>query len=90
MTRDEYKKLAESTAEAAFKRCADKHIPELLRRMTLATLREAIKGILAVAVLDRDLSTEDFDFISETCRAISDAFTETYGVKKKEAVHAGA
>lgn len=76
MTKDEYSKLAESTAEAAFKRCADKHIPELLRRMTLATLREAIKGILAVAVLDRDLSAEDFDFVNDTCRALLKAFEE--------------
>ena len=90
MTRDEYKKLAESTAEAAFKRCADKHIPELLRRVALATLREAIKGIMAVAILDKDLSAEDFGFVNDTCRTILKAFEETYGVKEKETVHAGA
>lgn len=89
MTKDEYIKPAEATAEAAYKRCADKHIPEILRRETVQVVNAAFAGIAASAVFDRDLRPIEFKEISDTCKLLSRAFTDHYGAKKG-VTHAGA
>lgn len=88
MTKDEYIKMAEATAEATHKRCVDKHTPELLRQATVKVFGQAIKGIAAAAALDNGLTSGEQDEILSTCIILAKAFTDTYGMKKG-AAHAG-
>ena len=88
MTKDEYIKMAEATAEATHKRCVDKHTPELIRQAAVKFFGQALKGIAAAAALDNGLTSGEQDEILSTCIILVKAFTDTYGTKKG-AAHAG-
>lgn len=88
MTQDEYIQMAEATAEAAYKRCADKHIPEIMRQIVLDVFASAINGIASAATLDPHLKRAEAVYVIDSCVLLSRAFTETYGTKKG-AAHAG-
>ncbi len=88
MTKDEYIKMAEATAEATHKRCVDKHTPELIRQTAVKLFGQALKGISAAAALDIGLTRGEQDEILSTCIILARAFSDTYGTKKG-AAHAG-